>query len=349
MLRTEQLANHFKMISSRLRTFRGIIQTLLLCHGCRLKDFAAGIQGNANLDSKIKSVTRFLSGNHIAEDDFIMFVSRFIPDGKIALAIDRTIWEFGKEIRNVLVLAVSFDKIAMPVMFTIIPYKGASTGEDQVEILDRFIKSYGKNNIKVVTADREFDNKRFIKYLGKQGINFAVRLKKNSRVTIGKAHQIRLQKLPGILRNYQTSIYGVAAKLDHKRLVSGEFLSVVSSLSSENGFDLYRRRWDIESAFKACKSAGFRMEETNLRNSHRLKNYIKCIFIAFAITIKAGYLANKKKAIKVKTTLKCKAYSLVQYGIRTIKSAFSRSRAEFMKLIFAIIRHRYGRQDLFVR
>ena len=82
---------------------------------------AAEIRGPALLDSKIKSVSRFFSGNHVSDKDFFTFMKRFVPKGRVVLSIDRTIWEFGKEIRNVLVLAISFDKIAMPLLFKIIP------------------------------------------------------------------------------------------------------------------------------------------------------------------------------------------------------------------------------------
>ena len=116
------LYNHFKMISSRINVFSGIIKSLMLCRGSKYKNMAEEQIGDILLDSKIKSVSRFLEGNHIDDDNFYQFMSSYIPDGKALLSIDRTIWELGKEIRNILVLAVSYEKIAMPLIFKIIPY-----------------------------------------------------------------------------------------------------------------------------------------------------------------------------------------------------------------------------------
>ena len=350
MVRAEHLLKHFKMISSRLKTFSGIIQSLVLCRGCRFKDMAAEIKSPALLDSKIKSVSRFLGGNHISDKDFFGFMKRFVPQGKVVLSIDRTIWEFGKQIRNVLVLAVSFDKIAMPLLFKIIPYKGASTAQDQIELLAQYLMIFGKETICMVTADREFDNARFINFLASKNIDFAVRLRKITRIK-DNDRLIRLDRIMSEeLNNFNTTIYGIETKIDHKRIGDSEFLSVASSPNSTNGFSMYRQRWDIECAFKGCKSAGFAMESTNSRSHVKLNSFIKCIFIAFALAIKAGFIANQKKAIPFKKTLGCKAYSLFQYGLRSIKNVLSQSARQSEKLLHRIIEHEYpSMQNFFVR
>jgi len=134
MMLTELLYKHFKVINSRLNTFDGIIKSLILCRGSYYKNLAEEIKGDTLLDSKIKAVSRFLKGNHIDDSGFYSFMEHFIPDGKLLLSIDRTTWELGKSVRNLLVLAVSYDKIAMPVMFKEISYKGACTADDQIEI-----------------------------------------------------------------------------------------------------------------------------------------------------------------------------------------------------------------------
>ncbi|WP_375326286.1 hypothetical protein [Candidatus Tisiphia endosymbiont of Nemotelus uliginosus] len=72
MLLTELLYNHFRMINSRLNTFKGIIKSLILCRGSKYKNMAEEIAGDILLDSKIKSVYRFLQEDHINMDDYIV-------------------------------------------------------------------------------------------------------------------------------------------------------------------------------------------------------------------------------------------------------------------------------------
>ena len=79
------------------------------------------------------------------------------------------------------------------------------------------------------------------------------------------------------------------------------------------------------------------MEDTHLTDSNRFKSFIKCIFIAFAIAIKIGDYSNKKSPIKVKKTLKCKAYSILQWGVIAIKNAYSKCLQHFENLLKEIL------------
>lgn len=334
----ELLYNHFNMINSRLNTFTGIIKSLILCRGSNYKNLAEEQKSNILLDSKIKAISRFFSSNSIMEEEFYGFMSLYIPKGKVQLSIDRTTWEMGKEIRNILVLAVSYDKIAMPLMYKIINYKGACTADDQIELIENFIKYYGSERIAFITGDREFDNERFITYLDSKEINYALRVRKTNRILNADGKKIRIDSLiEQPLSSFETKFYTVAVKFDHLKLSSGEYLSVVSSRDINNGLELYKRRWDIESSFKGCKTSGFRMESTHIKNQIRFENFIKCIFIAFAITIKTGEFANSKNAIKVKKTLGCKAHSVLQYGIMAIRNAYAICNRKLHNLIKQVL------------
>lgn len=334
MMLTELLYKHFKMINSRHNTFSGIIKSLILCRGSYYKNLAEEIKGDILLDSKIKAVSRFLKGNHIDDNEFCNFMRHFIPEGKLLLSIDRTTWELGKNIRNILVLAVSYEKIGMPILFKEIGYRGACTAEDQIEIIREFVRVYGKERIEAVMGDREFDNEKLINYLHAEGINYALRLRKTNRIVDKKGERIRIERLgKQQLRNLKTRLYQVPVKFDHIKLLTGEYLSVASSIGSRDAFELYRRRWDIEAGFKGCKTSGFKMEESNLIDADRFVNFIKCIFIAFAVAIKTGELANNKSPIKTKKTLQCKAYSILQWGIRAIKTAYSIGYKTFYTLL----------------
>jgi hypothetical protein len=87
------------------------------------------------------------------------------------------------------------------------------------------------------------------------------------------------------IRNFATRFYSVPVKLDHIKLASGEYLSIVYSKNMTNGTEIYWKRWDIEATFKGYKSNGFRMEDTHIESKVRLENFIKCLFIAYVMAI----------------------------------------------------------------
>lgn len=276
------------------------------------------------LDSKIKSVYRFLEKDFINIDDYYKFMTPLLPEGKVILSLDRTTWELGKEIRNILVLSVSYDKIAMPLIYKIIPYRGTCTADDQVEVVEKFIEKFGVARIDVITGDREFDNEKLITYLNSKSINYALRIRKTNRIMNKEGEWIKVVNLQkSKILNLETQFYSIPIKLDHIKLESGEYLSVVYSRNMSNGAKIYRRRWDIESAFKGCKSNGFRMEDSHIKDKVRFESFIKCIFISYAIAIKIGSIEELKQPVKMKKTLGCRAYSVLQLGIKLIKQSYS--------------------------
>jgi Transposase DDE domain len=322
MLLAKLLFNHFKMINSRSNTFKGIIKSLILCQGSKYKNMAEEIEGNTLLDSKIKSVYRFLEKDFINIDDYYKFMTPLLPEGKVILSLDRTTWELGKEIRNILVL--SYDKIAMSLIYKIIPYRDTCTADDQVEVVEKFIEKFGVARIDVITGDREFDNEKLITYLNSKSINYALRIRKTNRIMNKEGEWIKVVNLQkSKILNLETQFYSIPIKLDHIKLESGEYLSVVYSRNMSNGAKIYRRRWDIETAFKGCKSNGFRMEDSHIKDKVRFESFIKCIFISYAIAIKIGSIEELKQPVKMKKTLGCRAYSVLQLGIKLIKQSYS--------------------------
>jgi len=53
------------------------------------------------------------------------------------LALDRTIWKFGKTNINVLVLAVVYKGVAFPILFKIMPKFGNSSISERIELMQR--------------------------------------------------------------------------------------------------------------------------------------------------------------------------------------------------------------------
>ena len=87
----------------------------------------------------------------------------------------------------------------------------------------------------------------------------------------------------------------------------------------------YKKRWEIETAFKAMKSSGFNIEDTHLCDMDRIARLVAMVCMALV----CAYLVGEYKDVNVKPIriLKHgrKAKSLVKYGLEEIPTIFLRS------------------------
>lgn len=329
---TDLLSNHFQMINSRLNTFCGIIKAMLLTRGINFKHFASEINGQVKLLSKEQSVSRFLSNKHlITMDNFYQFISQYFPKEKVVLSIDRTNWERGKMKYNIMVIAASFLNIAMPISFITFKHKGASTSKQQILLIKTFIRQFGKERIEAIVADREFDGGKLIKYLNQQQINFVIRVRSSINLEINN-QTFRINDVPNV-SNLLSNYLGCAVNFTKIKIKDGKYLSLISSKGLKTKAELiYKQRWDIECAFKGCKSNGFQIEQTHITNKTRFINLLKCLFISYAIAINTGWRNLAIKA-KFKKTLGVYEKSVLQHGLYLLKEAYSMSRSCFWQLI----------------
>jgi hypothetical protein len=70
------------------------------------------------------------------------------------IAIDRTEWQLGKAWVNVLMLAVAYKGVSIPLFWTVLDKKGCSDNSERKEILDKFIAEFGVESIRFVTFER---------------------------------------------------------------------------------------------------------------------------------------------------------------------------------------------------
>ena len=92
----------------------------------------------------------------------------------------------------------------------------------------------------------------------------------------------------------------------------------------EDGVATYKKRWEIETAFRAMKSSGFNIEDTHLRDRGRIARLFAIVCIAFVW----AYLVGEHKDIYVKPIKILKhgrrAKSLVKYGLEEISNVLFR-------------------------
>ena len=84
---------------------------------------------------------------------------------------------------NVLMLAICYQGVAFPVLFTMLPKAGNSSWEERVELMERFKSLFGEDSIERLTADREFIGQQWFGYLNDSGTKYYIRIKEGQYVT----------------------------------------------------------------------------------------------------------------------------------------------------------------------
>ena len=264
---------------------------------------------NAKKESKYRRLKRFLKE---AEIDYAVFATLIIsilkPQGKYILALDRTEWKYGKTWVNILTLSIVFGNTSIPIFWQTLNRKGNSTLTEKQAILNRYIKTFGVENISYFCADREFDGHEFVKYLDKNRVPFRLRLKVSMTITDKRGKPIRCGK---ILRTLKI---GESCKLRRARKYGGvkvyvevergrdskESIIVISSEKSDKILMEYKRRWTIETLFQNLKSRGFELEETHLTDAVKIDKLFGVLALGVAWAVKTGEIESRENPIEIK-------------------------------------------------
>lgn len=263
-------------------------------------------------------------------------------DSDYYLVFDRTNWQWGKKNINILVLAVIYKGIAIPVYWLLLNKKGNSNSRERIALLKRFISQFGKERIIKVLADREFVGKNWFKWLKNQEIDFAIRIKKNSKVPNSRSQLVQVHTLfrglkPGdtLILLKQRTVYEVEVSLSALRLEDGELLIVATGKACCDAIKTYAKRWQIETLFSCLKSRGFNFEDTNITDRQRIKRLLVVAVIAFCWAHRVGEWQHEQKPLKVKKHKRL-AKSLFRVGLDWINE-------QLRKVVYSL-----EKQDIFL-
>jgi hypothetical protein len=244
------------------------------------------------------------------------------------LTLDRTNWRWGKKNINILVLAVVYKGIAIPIYWLLLNKRGNSKTRERIALLKRFIKHFGKTRIIRLLADREFIGKDWFAWLKQEGIDMTIRIKKNAKVSNSRGELVPVQYLFWCLKAGETqrldgarNMNGVDVYLSALRLPDGELLIVATGNASDNAIESYARRWQIETLFSCLKNRGFNFEDTHVLDLRRIKRLLVVAVIAFCWAHRVGEWQHEQvKAIKVKKHQRL-AKSIFRVGLDIINEA----------------------------
>jgi hypothetical protein len=205
--------------------------------------------------------------------------------------------------------------------------EGSSSAENGIALFSRFLQLARPEDIRVVTADREFIGEKWLSFLAEREIPFAIRLRKRRRLALGGPDG---PALPAelffrglsvgqnrLLR--ERYISAICADVVGKRLAEGEaedeYVILVTTASPDETPRLYRRRWEIKTLFAALKSRGFDLESTHLAKPERISKLIRLLSLAFVWSHLIGQQRAQRDGGPALKNHGYPAKSLFRYGL----------------------------------
>lgn len=298
---------------------------------------------------------RFISSPNVLDFNliarFIMCLFGFF-ETEFYLTLDRTNWKWGQKDINILMLAIVYKGVAVPVYWLLLNKKGNSSTRERIALLKRFIGQFGKGKIKGVLADREFVGQAWFGWLKQEGIGFVIRIKKNSLTGNRRGGPVHAQALfrslkPGeaLLLKGQREVSGVRLYLAGLKLADGSLLIVACDRAYPDAIERYGLRWQIETLFSCLKGRGFNFEDTHVTDRARIKRLLAVAVIAFCWAHRVGeWVHGQVKPITVKKHRRL-AKSLFRAGLDKINEAlfsllFERGQAQSkaINILFILIK-----------
>jgi hypothetical protein len=173
------------------------------------------------------------------------------------------------------------------------------------------VRTFGKARIEAVIADREFIGKNWLDYLEAEHIAYVFRLKEDGQyLSNSRGAMVKINRLLHPLKAGETVCLGkkkvgkTGATLQcvtAMRSAKGELLVVIHPECLSTPIEIYTRRWEIETMFKALKSSGFNLEDTHLTDYDRIQTLLCVTAIAFCVAYKTGEITVKAKPPLVKS------------------------------------------------
>ncbi len=319
----EILSGYFKWNKARLHCFAGMLLALIRVRTVNLRELACGFDSNVQMESRYRRIRRFLSGFLPKQETVARWVmAMFGLEGTpVTLSIDRTNWKWGKKNINILMLSAVYRGTALPLFWMLLPKRGNSSTAERIKIIKRFIRCFGRDSIDCLLGDREFIGEDWLAWLLEKKIHFCIRIKDNFVTVNEYGVELLMRQLFHDLRRGETRIIHDKRKvLNHAlhlsalKLMSGEFLILISDRLLDDPISLYGKRWEIETLFGCLKGRGFNFEDTHVTKPKRISSLIALLTVAFCWSHRTGEWRHECKPIIVRKHGR-PSFSFFRYGL----------------------------------
>ena len=241
------------------------------------------------------------------------------------LSLDRTTWEFGHHVFNILSLGIVHEGVAFPVYWWMLDKKGNSNSDERMRFIEKFLKVFPDAQIQCLCADREFVGQAWLRYLLLEpSMAFRLRIRATdkiehnglllaSKVVFAHLQIGQSQTLRGSCR-----VWGYSVAVEALRLEDGQLLVVIGPNAAKGLVSDYAARWGIETLFGIFKTRGFCLESTHFTDSKRLRKLFALLTLALCWAMQTGLVLHQIQPIATKKHGR-RAKSLFRLGLDFIR------------------------------
>jgi hypothetical protein len=341
------LSKELPINAARIKFIVLLMTALIKVQSVNFERLSQGFGNAVELSSNLRRIQRFFASFSLERDLIARLLFKLLPiTGPHKLSLDRTNWKFGKRNINILVLSVIYKGLSLPILWTFLGDKrGNSDQKERIALLERYACLFGLQTIECLTADREFVGDAWWAWLIEHQIPFFIRMRDNMRVNIPHKGEVKAfwlfnnlplntaLQFPKIVQVKGNWVYLSGMKyLNQKGNI--EFLIVASYDKPQQALEFYKLRWQIETMFRAFKTAGFHLEDTHLKEYERLDKLLAIVALAFVWAYKVGIYRDKEiKSIKIKKHGRPEK-SLFAYGLEWLAQVLiNQFKKEYKKVI----------------
>ena len=253
----DTLRPHLGWHRARLSFVSMFLIALLRTRTVNLSELATAFCGKVQIDSCYKRLQRFFREYDVDEITIAQTVVALlkIPQPWV-LSVDRTEWQLGKRVFNLLVLGVVHQGVAIPLVWTILNKRGNSNTVERMQLFSRFLEHFAHVQVSYLTADRKFVGQDWFSYLdATPNTPFRIRIRENHKLFDGK-HSLKvttvfqdLQPAPRQVLRHQRRLWGHWLYIAALRLDDGNLLVVATQCKPQMAIADYANRWGIETLF----------------------------------------------------------------------------------------------------
>lgn len=224
-------------------------------------------------------------------------------------------------------LGVSYKNVAFPLMFKMLDKRGNSHTDERIELINKYIDWFGKETINCLLADREFIGEKWVAFLNENQISYHIRIRNNFKIySYQNQEEIQASWLFNSLKLNEfyhhrkiVRLHGQDCYLSGSKAIDRngkmEYLILISFNKAEISQETYKKRWQVETLFRALKSSGFNIEDTHVTDLKRLEKLFLLTMIAFVWYYKIGdHIDEHIQKIKIKKHGR-RSVSVFKYGL----------------------------------
>ncbi len=199
------LAENVTWNKARINFLAKFIIALVQVKTISLVQISAVMSGRAKQDSHYKRCQRFL---RFFDPPFAELASLIIKllgvKAPFVISIDRTDWYLGETPLNILMLSLVYKGVAFPLLWTVLEKKGCCNTQERIELLEKYLKLFGRDSIGFVTADREFIGRDWFRYLRQEKIPWRIRIKEN--ILVANSRSTRMVSAKNLFRTQRAGV-----------------------------------------------------------------------------------------------------------------------------------------------